>query len=246
MDDLVFLLDVDNTLLDNDRAKEDMAARVEALVGAERAQRWWDLYEQVRRETDVVDYPRTLTRYRATFPDEPCFPHLADYILGLPYAGYVYPGALETLAYLRTLGTTVIVSDGDTVYQAAKIARAGLAAAVDDHVLIFLHKEGRIQEVRERYPAEHYVLVDDKLRILAAVKDAWGERVTTVFPRQGHYAHDPEILASYPSADLSVERIGDVLGHDLPTLLAASPGPTRPSAVPRPAVDVSTLPRSRA
>jgi hypothetical protein len=208
MDALAFLLDVDNTLLDNDRAKEDMAARVEALVGAERAQRWWELYEQVRQETDVVDFPRTLTRYRAAFPDEPRFPHLADYVLGLPYDGYVYPGALETLAYLRTLGTTVIVSDGDAVYQAAKIARAGLAAAADDHVLIFLHKEGRIQDARARYPAEHYVLFDDKLRILAALKGILGDLVTTIHVAQGHYAVSER--GHFPAADLEVPSIAAV------------------------------------
>jgi hypothetical protein len=215
MDDLVFLLDVDNTLLDNDRAKEDMAARVEDLVGAERAARWWELYEQVRQETDVVDYPRTLTRYRAVFPDEPRFPHLADFILGLPYAGYVYPGALETLTYLRTLGTTVIVSDGDAVYQAAKIARAGLAAAVDDHVLIFLHKEGRIEDVRQRYPAEHYLLIDDKLRILARLKGILGDLVTTLHVAQGHYASSERGI--YPAADLEVPSIAAVrqLGREV-------------------------------
>jgi hypothetical protein len=215
MDDLVFLVDVDNTLLDTDRAKEDMAARIKELVGAERAARWWDLYEQVRRETDVVDYPRTLTRYRANFPDEPRFPHLADYILGLPYADYLYPGTLETLAYLRTLGPTVIVSDGDAVYQAAKIARAGLAAAVDDHVMIFLHKEGRIEEVRERYPAEHYVLIDDKLRILARLKGILGELVTTLHVAQGHYASSER--GTFPAADVEVPSIAAVrdLGREV-------------------------------
>ncbi len=209
MAELVFMLDVDNTLVDNDRVKEDLSARVEALMGPERAARWWDLYEQVRRETDVVDLPRTLTRFRAAFPDESRFPHLADYVLGLPFDRYVYPGALEALAHLHALGRPVIVSDGDAVYQAAKIARAGLAAAVDDHVLIYLHKETHLLEIVQRYPADHYVLVDDKPRILAAAKGMLGERLTTLHVVQGHYAHPAE-RASYPPPDLAVDAIGDV------------------------------------
>jgi FMN phosphatase YigB (HAD superfamily) len=221
MAELVFLLDVDNTLIDNDRVKNDLSAKVTALTGPERAARWWDLYEQVRRETDAVDLPRTLTRFRAAFPDEPRFPHLADYVLGLPFDCYVYPGALETLAYLSKLGRTVIVSDGDAVYQAAKIARAGLAAAVEDHVLIYRHKVAHLLEIVERYPAAHYVLVDDKPRILAAAKGTLGERLTTLQVVQGHYAQPAE-RAAYPAPDLEVDSIGDVRRISREALLRAS------------------------
>jgi FMN phosphatase YigB (HAD superfamily) len=196
---------VDNTLLDNDRAKADLAMEVRRLVGPERGAQFWELYEQVRREVDVVDYPRTLARFRAAFPDEARFPELADRVLAYPYQDYLYAGALAAVAHCRTLGTVAIVSDGDAVYQAAKIARAGLAAAVDDHVFVCLHKEARFTEVLQRYPADSYVLVDDKPRILAAAKGLLRDRVTTLLVRQGHYAAEH---AEYPAPDLTVETIG--------------------------------------
>lgn len=211
MDGLVFLLDVDNTLLDNDRAKADLGQQVAALMGADSVERWWECYEQVRRETDTVDYPRTLTQFRAAYPDASRFAHLADYVLGLPYAQYLYPGALDTLAHLRALGTPAIVSDGDAVYQAAKIARAGLASAVDDRVLIFHHKEAHLLSIAGCFPAERYVLIDDKPRILAAAKGILGERLVTLHVAQGHYAEATE-RASYPAPDLMVPTIADVQG----------------------------------
>ena len=215
MSELAFLFDVDNTLLDNDRAKADLAAEIEQLVGAGRAARFWEAYEQVRREADVVDYPRTLARFRAFFPEEPSFPHVAARVLGFPYESYLYPGALEALAHCRALGTAAIVSDGDPIYQAAKIARAGLVEAVDRNLLIYAHKEAHLEELLQRFPAERHVLVDDKPRILAAAKGRLGERLVTLHVRQGHYAFAEERCA-YPAPDLEVDAIADVqqLGAD--------------------------------
>jgi FMN phosphatase YigB (HAD superfamily) len=207
MAELAFLFDVDNTLLDNDRAKADLAMLVDELVGPERGARFWEVYEQVRDEVDVVDYPRTLARFRTLFPDEPYFPDLATRVLGFPYEAYLYPGALEAIAHCRTLGTVAIVSDGDAVYQAAKIARAGLAAAVDRHVVICLHKETRFAEILQRFPAERHVLVDDKPRILAAAKGLLGERLVTLLVRQGHYAAEHR---AYPAPDLAIDAIADL------------------------------------
>jgi FMN phosphatase YigB (HAD superfamily) len=219
MSELAFLFDVDNTLLDNDRAKADLAAQVERLVGPERGAQFWEAYEQVRREVDVVDYPRTLARFRAAFPDEPRFPEMADRVLAYPYQEYLYPGALEAIAHCRTLGTVAIVSDGDAVYQAAKIARAGLAAAVDNRVMICLHKETRFAEILQRFPADRYVLVDDKPRILAAAKGLLRDRVVTLLVRQGHYAAEH---ADYPAPDLTAERIGDVQRYGCDTFRPAA------------------------
>ncbi len=155
--------------------------------------------------------PTTCTLWR-------CRPYLVDY----PFANRLYPGALDVLEKLRAWGPTVILSDGDVVFQPRKVQRSGIWEAVDGHVLIYIHKEEELDDVARRYPAQHYVLVDDKPRILAAVKEAWGERVTTIFPRQGQYARDAK---AYRPADLTVERIGDLLTHDLSELL--SPEVTR-------------------
>jgi FMN phosphatase YigB (HAD superfamily) len=205
--ELAFLFDVDNTLLDNDRAKAELAAEIEQLVGPERAAHFWEVYEQVRREVDVVDYPRTLTRFRTLFPDEPSFPELAARVLAYPYENYLYPGALEAVGHCRAIGTVAVISDGDAVYQAAKIARAGVAAAVDNHVVICLHKETRFGEILQRFPADRHVLIDDKPRILAAAKGLLGERLVTLLVHQGHYAAEHE---AYPAPDLTVEAIADV------------------------------------
>lgn len=211
MSDLAFLFDVDNTLLDNDRAKADLAVEIEELIGADHAAQFWEVYEQVRREVDVVDYPRTLARFRTLFPEEPHFPALAARVLGYPYEDYLYPGALEAVAHCRALGMVAIVSDGDAVYQAAKIARAGLAAAVDNRAMICLHKETRFTEILQRFPAERHVLVDDKPRILAAAKGLLGDRLITLFVGQGHYATE---YHAYPAPDLAVECVADVQRFD--------------------------------
>jgi FMN phosphatase YigB (HAD superfamily) len=211
MPDLAFLFDVDNTLLDNDRAKADMAREIERQVGKEGAAKFWNAYETVRRAVDTVDYPRTLTQFRAELPDEPNFPYVAALVLCYPYDAYVYPGACEALAHVQAFGTTAILSDGDAVYQPAKIVRAGLAAAVDGQMVVTLHKETHLAEVLDRFPAERHVLVDDKLRILAAAKGICGERIVTVHVRQGHYAAETP-PGKFPPADITLETIGDLCG----------------------------------
>jgi haloacid dehalogenase-like hydrolase len=216
---VVFLVDVDNTLLDNDRVIADLRRYLDREVGPEGLARYWALFEQLRVELGYADYLGALQRYRLEFPRDPRLMSVSGFLVDYPFANRLYPGSLDVLARFRRWGPTVILSDGDVVFQPRKVARSGLGESVDG-VLIYVHKERELDDVEGRYPADHYVLVDDKLRILAAVKRAWGGRVTTVFPRQGHYAHDPAIVAAFPAADLTVERIGDLVDYDLPTLLA--------------------------
>ena len=218
---VVFLVDVDNTLLDNDHVTADLRRHLDEAVGPEGRARYWALFEQLRVELGYADYLGALQRYRLEFPRDLRLLTVSGFLVDYPFANRLYPGSLDVLERFRRWGPTVILSDGDVVFQPRKVQRSGLAEAVDG-VLIYVHKERELEDVERRYPAEHYVLVDDKLRILAAVKQAWGPRVTTVFPRQGHYAHDPEILASYPPADLTMTRIGDLLEYDIPTLLGAA------------------------
>lgn len=216
MNDVAFLLDVDNTLIDNDRVKTDLEAHIEQLVGVERAALFWSAYEEVRRERDYVDFPHTLGRFRSAFPDERKFPQLAALVLCYPYDACLYPGALEAVVQLRTIGTVAILSDGDPVFQPAKIARAGLADAADE-VLIFAHKEEHLDEVRRRIPADRYVLVDDKPRILSAAKERMGDRLLTLHVCQGKYAHADE-HHDYPAADLQMEAIAELLALSLKDL----------------------------
>jgi FMN phosphatase YigB (HAD superfamily) len=208
--ELGFLLDVDNTLVDNDSVKRHLQTHIEQLVGPPRAARFWDLYEEVRRESDYVDFPMTLRRFQASFPDERRFPHLAAMLLCFAYERWLYPGALEAIAHLKTLGRVAILSDGDPVFQPAKIARAGLAAAVDDQVYIYIHKEEHLDEVSRMLPAERYVLVDDKPRILAAAKARLRSGLFTVHVRQGAYAQVAEDEA-YPAPDRQIGAIADLL-----------------------------------
>ena len=217
--DVVFLVDVDNTLLDNDRVIADLRRHLDREVGPEGLARYWALFEQLRAELGYADYLGALQRYRLEFPRDPRLMSVSGFLVDYPFANRLYPGSLDVLERFRGWGPTVILSDGDVVFQPRKVQRSGLGEAVDG-VLIYVHKERELDDVERRYPAGHYVLVDDKLRILAAVKRAWGGRVTTVFPRQGHYAHDPAILATCPAADLTVERIGDLVDYDLSTLRA--------------------------
>lgn len=216
---VVFLVDLDDTLLDNDRVTADLRRCLDLAVGPEGGARYWTLFEQLRADLGYADYLGALQRYRLEFPRDLRLLTVPGFLLDYPFADRLYPGSLDVLARFRGLGPTVILSDGDAVFQPRKVDRSGLGRAVDG-VLIYVHKERELDDVERRYPAEHYVLVDDKLRVLAAVKAAWGARVTTVFPRQGHYAHDPAILATTPPADLTVERIGDLMAHDLSTLRA--------------------------
>jgi FMN phosphatase YigB (HAD superfamily) len=211
---LVCLLDVDNTLLDNDRVTVDLKRFLEGEVGLERTRRYWEIFEQLRRELGYADYLGALQRYRDEYPRDPHVLHLSPYLIDYPFANRLYPESLDVIDRLKELGQVAILSDGDVVFQPRKVDRSGLTAAVDDNVLIYVHKEQELDDVEARFPARHYVVVDDKLRILAAIKRVWGDRVTTIFPRQGHYAYDPAILAAEPPADISIDRIGDLLKID--------------------------------
>ena len=217
---IVVLVDADNTLLDNDRIQQDLKDHLERAFGLASRERYWRILEDLFVELGYRDYLGALQRYRVEHPHEVELLAMSSFLLDYPFADRLFPGALDALKRLRRLGPTVILSDGDVVFQPRKIERAGLSDAVDGRVLIYIHKEQALDDVERRYPARRYVLVDDKVRILAAVKSAWGDRVTTVFPRQGQYAHDTKVLAACPPADLTVERIGDLLDHDLPALLA--------------------------
>ncbi len=218
---VVFLFDVDNTLLDNDRVTADLKCHLEHEVGGERARHYWVIFEQLREELGYADYLGALQRYRSEHQHDPRLLGVSRFLIDYPFANRLYPNSLEVLERFKQGGPVVILSDGDVVFQPRKVDRSGIFEAVGGNVLIYIHKEHELADVEQRFPARHYVLVDDKLRILAAVKKSWGARVTTVFPRQGHYALDPKILASYPPADLSIERIGDLLSCELPCLLAA-------------------------
>jgi FMN phosphatase YigB (HAD superfamily) len=227
--DIVFLVDVDNTLLDNDRVAADLMRHLVAEVGRERQQRYWALFEELRTQLGYADYLGALQRYRVENPRDPHLLTVSLYLAEYPFANRLYPNSLDAIDHLKRWGPVVILSDGDAVFQPRKIERSGLYDAVDRNVLIYIHKEQELEDVERRYPAKHYVLIDDKLRILTAIKAVWGARVSTVFPRQGHYAQDATALAQYPPADVTVERIGDLLNHDGRSLRAAArPAPAQP------------------
>ena len=220
----VFLFDIDNTLLDNDAVQNDLSAYLEREVGLVSRDRYWQIFEQLRAELGYADYLGALQRYRLEHQDDPQVLRISFFLLDYPFVDRLYPGALAALARCRALGPTVILSDGDVVFQPRKVQRAGLWDAVEQRVLIYLHKEQMLASVERRFPAEHYVMVDDKLRILTAVKKVWGRRVTTVFPRQGHYALDPRELAAWPGADVTLESIGQLLELPESALCSAPPG----------------------
>jgi FMN phosphatase YigB (HAD superfamily) len=219
-DPIVFLIDVDNTLLDNDRVQDDFRRDLERDFGAEARDRYWAIQERLFTELGYRDYLGALQRYRIEHPEDLRVLQMSPIFVDYPFGDRLYPRALDVLARLRTWGRTVILTDGDAVFQPRKLERSGISQAVEGNLLIYIHKEEALEDVERRYPAGHYVLVDDKLRILSAVKKVWGERVTTVFPRQGQFAHNPDALASYPDADLTIERISDLLAHNLPALVA--------------------------
>jgi FMN phosphatase YigB (HAD superfamily) len=225
MQPVVCLVDVDNTLLDNDRIIADLMRHLEAEVGHERQHRYWEIFAGLREQLGYADYLGALQRYRIEYPRDPHLLTVSSYLINYPFANRLYPASLDAIEHLQRWATVVILSDGDVVFQPRKVERSGLFEAVQKNVLIYVHKEQELDDVAQRYPAEHYILIDDKLRILDAVKRAWGGRVTTVFPRQGHYAHDPRELACYPPADLSIDRIGDLVGFDVPALVAAAAAP---------------------
>jgi FMN phosphatase YigB (HAD superfamily) len=211
---IVFLVDVDNTLIDNDAIQQDLKEHLEQVYGRGSRLRYWKILEDLFDELGYRDYLGALQRYRLEHPLEVELLAMSSFLIDYPFADRLFPGALAVLQHLGSFGLTVILSDGDVVFQPRKVERAGLSAAVEGRVLIYVHKEEVLDDVERRYPADHYVLVDDKLRILTAVKQAWGSRVTTIFPRQGGYAHDNSAIAALPRADISVEHIADLLSFD--------------------------------
>jgi FMN phosphatase YigB (HAD superfamily) len=221
-DEVVFLLDVDNTLLDNDRIVTDLDHHLAQEFGEESRNRYWNIFEALRQNLGYADYLGALQRYRVETMHDPRLLLMSSFLVDYPFAARVYPGALEVIGHLRRWGPTVILSDGDVVFQPRKIQRSGLWDAVEGRVLIYVQKEQMLQDVERRYPARHYVMVDDKLRILAAMKDVLGNRLTTVFPRQGHYALEPSNIAAYPSADLTIESIGELTMVDVSALLSVN------------------------
>ncbi len=224
MHDVVFLLDVDNTLLDNDRVADDLRAHLTGNFG-KAGERYWAHFEELRKELGYADYLGALQRYRADLEGNGEAAHrllsVSQFLIDYPFAERLYPGALEVLEKLAKTGPTVILSDGDVVFQPRKVSRSGIWKAVDGRVLIFIHKEEMLDTVAREYPAKRYVLIDDKERILDAVKKVWRDRLVTVFPRQGHYAHDPENVGKYRKPDVTVEGIGDLLGMDIERLVKA-------------------------
>ena len=221
--DVVFLLDVDNTLLDNDQIIADLQGRLEGEFGAATARRYWENFEALRRELGYADYLGALQRYRyeagQAGNDDPRLLRMSSFLVDYPFADRLYPRALEVVLRLNAFGQTVILSDGDVVFQPRKIERSGLWKAADGRVLIYIHKEQMLESVQRHFPARHYVMVDDKLRILAAMKSVMQDRLTTVFPKQGHYAMDVANVAAYPAADFSFERIGELVDFDVHALL---------------------------
>ena len=207
---IVFLFDVDNTLIDNDRVQADLKEHLEQEYGIAARDRYWVILEKLRNELGYVDYLGALERFRMEAIRRPDVLRMSSWLVDYPFADRLYPGALDAVKHVQQWGIAVILSDGDAVFQPRKIERSGLWRAFDDRILIYVHKEQELVDVERFYPADHYVLIDDKLRILAAVKKIWGKRVTTVFPKQGHYAHDLEILSEFPSADIELARIQDL------------------------------------
>ena len=212
---IVFLFDVDNTLLNNDRVTADLKGHLEKEVGPEHGKRYWELFEQLRSELGYADYLGALQRYRVENPRDPSLLTVSHFLINYPFATRLYPDSLDAVEHVKQWGEAVVLSDGDVVFQPLKVDRSGIGEAVNRKVLIYIHKEHELEDVEQRFPADHYVLIDDKLRILAAIKKIWNDRVTTVFPKQGHYANDAKIVAGFPPADISIAQIGDLMTLDL-------------------------------
>ena len=219
--EVVFLFDVDNTLLDNDRVQDDLKNHLEREFGAETRDRYWTIFKEMRAGLGYSDYLGALQRYRLEDLCDPRLLTMSSFLVDYPFANRLYPGSLDALEHVRPWGPTVILSDGDVVFQPRKVQRSGLWEAVEGRVLIYIHKEQMLNDVERRYPARHYVMVDDKLRILTAMKKGWGERLTTIWPRQGQYAFDPEVIATYPPPDLTIDRIGELVNYKLSALVDA-------------------------
>jgi hypothetical protein len=221
MTKVVFLFDVDNTLIDNDRVTADLKRYLKREVGDERAAEYFAIFEELRTKLGYADYLGSLQEYRIRHPRDPHLLSVSSFLVKYPFANRLFPGSLDALEHAECFGPTVILSDGDVVFQPRKIESSGIFDAVERRVLIYIHKEHELDDVERRYPADHYVLVDDKIRILTAVKRHWGAKLTTVFPRQGHYAFANDV-GSYPAADITIERIGEFASLELETILAAA------------------------
>jgi FMN phosphatase YigB (HAD superfamily) len=219
---VVFLFDVDNTLLNNDQVALDLQNHLRREVGVRGARRYWAIFEGLRAQLGYADYLGALQRVRTEYPRDLRLLTVSRFLINYPFANRLYPGSLDALAQAKAWGRTVLLTDGDVVFQPRKVECSGLREAVEGHVLVYVHKEHELADVARRYPSRHYVVVDDKLRLLTAIKKIWRRRVTTVFVRQGHYALDPKITAACPPADVTLERIGDLPGCERPGLLAAA------------------------
>jgi FMN phosphatase YigB (HAD superfamily) len=216
---IVFFFDVDNTLLDNDHVADDLKCYLTKKVGEASAGRYWEIFEQLRSELGYADYLGALQRYRIEQPRDPKLLAVSHFMINYPFANRLFPESLDAVRYAQSLGRAVVLSDGDVVFQPLKVDRSGLYETFEGHVLIYIHKELELDDVEAKYPAAHYVMVDDKVRILAAIKKHWGARVTTVFPRQGHYALDMAQVAEYPRPDITIERIGELQKYSLQMIL---------------------------
>ena len=215
----VLLFDVDNTLVNNDHIIADLMLHITDQFGREPQQRYAAILEELRTLLGYVDYLGALQQYRREFPHQSHMLAISKYLVNYPFANRLYPASLDVLEKAAQFGAVVILTDGDVVFQPRKLERSGIAEAVDGRVLLYIHKELELADVEKNYPADHYVLFDDKLRILDEVKKTWGARVTTVFVRQGHYANDSAEVAKLRPSDVAIERVGDLLAYDFSTLV---------------------------
>lgn len=221
---LVFLVDVDNTLLDNDGFQDELKAHIEQISGPAARDRYWTIQDHLFHTSGYRDYLGAFQQYRLERPDDADAIWLSLFVVNYPFAKQLYPGALDLVAALRSMGRTVALTDGDAVFQPRKLEKSGLADALDRHVMICVHKDKEVAAIERRYPAAHYVVIDDKIRLLTAFKQAWGDRVTTVFPRQGQFGRDAAAIADNPTPDLAVDRISELLAPDLLARLGQTRG----------------------
>ncbi|MGI8644014.1 MAG: HAD family hydrolase [Thermomicrobiales bacterium] len=222
---ITILLDVDNTLLDNDAAKSELDRRIRDHLGDPRADIFWQAYEAVRAETSVVSYPCTLANFWHESDSTASIEtrsELADLVMEFPYAEFLYPGAMDAIAHLRQFGRVAILSDGDPAYQPSKIARAGIVQAVDGYVLVYGHKEEHLDEITAAFPADHYLLVEDKPENLTKVRAGLdGAPFTGILVRQGKYAG---VAGADAAADITLDQVGDLCTLDLSDLLRQDRG----------------------
>ena len=219
---VAFLFDIDNTLLDNDHVTDDLRHHLEVHVGFDQQKRYWGIFEQLRTELGYADYLGALQRYRVEHPRDPRLLEVSHFMINYPFANRLYPNSLDAVEHVKQWGPIVSVSDGDVVFQPRKVDRSGLGDVFGSNVLIYVHKEHELDDVEARFNAKHFVMIDDKVRLLSAVKKFWGPRVTTVFPRQGHYALNAVEVAKYPRPDITIERIGELLDYSFEEMRAAA------------------------